>query len=163
MPSLNYYFFSRAANLVMVSLMLMTQAVASEQVILTIKHHDQQQSLTLSALDAMPQQQATFQAAWGPEGQWQGVYLHQLLQHFSLHDFQDIRLNALNEYRIRLTPQDIKQGQPILATRFNGEPIPLERNGPIILIWPQQAEQVLDGTAPLASWIWSLTEIRVRR
>ncbi|MCH8536432.1 MAG: molybdopterin-dependent oxidoreductase [Alkalimonas sp.] len=162
MPSLSYSIFIRVASLAMFSLMLLPQVAASEQVILTIKHSDQQQSLTLDDLDAMPQQYANFQAAWGPSGQWQGVYLHQLLQHYSLQDFQDIRLNALNEYRIRLTPQDIQQGKPILATRFNGEPIPLEKNGPIILIWPQQADQVLAGTSPLALWIWSLSEIRVR-
>lgn len=162
MPSLSYDLWTRIASLVLISLMLSPHAAASDQVILTIKYSDQQHALTLNAMDAMPQQRATFQAAWGPDGQWQGVYLHHILQHYSLQDFQDIRLNALNEYRIRLTQQDIQRGKPILATRFNGEPIPLERNGPVILIWPQQAEQVLAGTSPLALWIWSLSEIRVR-
>lgn len=157
-----FLFVASATCLMITHLLLMAQAIASEPVILSIHHGNQQQSLTLTDLDAMPQQQADFQAAWGPKGQWQGVYLHHLLQHYELQSFQDIRLNALNEYRIRLTQQDIEQGQPILATRFNGEPIPLKKNGPIILIWPQQAEQVLVGTAPLALWIWSLSEIRVR-
>ena len=149
-------------SFILFQFVLVTQVIASEPVILTIKQSNKQLPLTLDALDALPQQHLSFKVAWGPEGQWQGVYLHDLLDHFDLLEFQDIRLNALNEYRIRLTPQDIQQGKPVLATRFNGEPIPLERNGPVILLWPDQAEQVLAGTAPLALWIWSLAEIRVR-
>ncbi|SEA84420.1 hypothetical protein [Alkalimonas amylolytica] len=135
---------------------------AKEGSVLTIRIAEQQHVLSLSELEQLPQQQAHFKAAWGPEGLWQGVYLHDLLVRFNLEQYQDIRLSALNDYRIRLTPQEITNGNPILASHFDGEPIPLERNGPFILIWPDQSQQVLDGTAPLALWIWSLTEIRVR-
>ena len=135
---------------------------AQHNKVLTIRIAEQQHQLDLVQLEQLPQQRSHFKAAWGPEGEWQGVYLQDLLAHFQLEHYQDIRLSALNDYRIRLTLQDIAQGQPVIATHFDGEPIPLERNGPFILIWPQQSQQVLDGTAPLAFWIWSLHEIRVR-
>lgn len=148
-------------------LLLTTTTLVADELapspVLLIRSAEVEQKLLLSDLDKLPQQQAHFQAAWGPEGLWQGVYLHDLLAHFQLENYQDIRLNALNDYRIRITQSDIAKGQPVLATRFNGEPIPLERNGPVILIWPEQAQQALDGTSPLALWIWSLFEIRVLR
>ncbi|MDP4530255.1 molybdopterin-dependent oxidoreductase [Alkalimonas delamerensis] len=143
-------------------LMVALPSWADSDIILLLRHAEEQHALTLKDLDKLPQQQARFQAAWGPEGQWQGVYLQDLLTQYQLNHFQDIRLNALNDYRIRLTTEEIHAGQPVLATRFNGQPIALEHNGPVILIWPRQAQAVLDGTAPLAPWIWSLAEIRVR-
>ncbi|MEE2025477.1 MULTISPECIES: molybdopterin-dependent oxidoreductase [Alkalimonas] len=148
-------------------LLFITTTLVADEVtqspVLLIRSAELEQKLWLHDLDNLPQQQARFQAAWGPDGLWQGVYLHDLLAHFQLDGHQDIRLNALNDYRIRITQNDIAKGQPVLATRFNGEPIPLERNGPVILIWPEQAQQALDGTSPLALWIWSLAEIRVLR
>lgn len=148
-------------------LLFITTTLVADEVtqspVLLIRSAELEQKLWLHDLDNLPQQQARFQAAWGPDGLWQGVYLHDLLAHFQLDSHQDIRLNALNDYRIRITQNDIAKGQPVLATRFNGEPIPLERNGPVILIWPEQAQQALDGTSPIALWIWSLAEIRVLR
>ena len=151
-----------ASGFLLLLLLVAQPALADSNGILLLRQADQQHALTLADLDQLPQQKARFQAAWGPEGQWQGVYLQDLLSHYQLHHFQDIRLSALNDYRIRLTLEEISAGQPVLATRFNGMPIGLEHNGPVILIWPRQAQAVLDGTAPLAPWIWSLAEIRVR-
>ncbi|MEE2003175.1 molybdopterin-dependent oxidoreductase [Alkalimonas sp. MEB108] len=152
-----------ATMMVLLQLLLVSaNGYAQHNKVLTIRIAEQQHQLDLVQLEQLPQQSSHFRAAWGPEGEWQGVYLHDLLAHFQLEHYQDIRLSALNDYRIRLTLQDIAQGQPVIATHFDGEPIPLERNGPFILIWPQQSQQVLDGTAPLALWIWSLHEIRVR-
>ena len=68
-----------------------------------------------------------------------------------------VRISALDDYVVELSVADIRNGGVILATRADGELIPLDHGGPVRLVFLDGVEA---GRNP-DQWIWSLAHVVV--
>jgi DMSO/TMAO reductase YedYZ molybdopterin-dependent catalytic subunit len=66
-----------------------------------------------------------------------------------------LALTALDDYRVNLSTSDVRKGGVILATRVNGELIPVDHGGPIRVVFEPSNSA---GTNP-DQWIWSLKDV----
>lgn len=117
-------------------------------------------ALTLAAIETLPLRQSRMANPWSPDGAvWVGVRLVDLLAAQGLAG-REVALRAKDNYTIRLKPADINGDEPLLATRMDGKPLDPATTGPLMLLWPAQAEKVMAKTAPDANWIWGIVEIK---
>lgn len=116
--------------------------------------------LTLAAIEKLPLRESSMANPWSPDGAaWVGVRLVDFLAAQGLAG-RDVALQARDGYTIRLKPTDIHGDEPLLATRMNGKPLDPTTTGPLMLVWPAQAEQVMAKTVSDANWIWGIVEIK---
>ena len=98
----------------------------------------------------------------GLEGVFTGVRLDRFLEAEGLDDARRIRFIAADEYTIFLTPEEIADKGFLLVTRFDGEPLPADNLGPLLLVVPEEEEAVLAGEVTPTHWMWSIIEMRAR-
>ena len=98
----------------------------------------------------------------GLEGVFTGVRLGAFLQAEGLDEARRIRFIAADEYTIFLTPEEIADKGFLLVTRFDGEPLPADNLGPLLLVVPEEEEAVLAGEVTPTHWMWSIIEMRAR-
>ncbi|WP_234496956.1 hypothetical protein [Vibrio maritimus] len=67
---------------------------------------------------------------------------------------------ALNDYKVTIRQEDIKQYQPIIANRKNGEKMSIRDKGPYWVIFPLSQHPEIDNTDYHAMMIWQLKEVR---
>lgn len=136
---------------------------ATEDPTLTLAHGSDRQTLSLEAIEATGDlYHIQMQHPEGPEGRFSGVWLNAFLAEHGLEDARRVRFIADDGYTTFLTLAQRQEKAYLLATRLDGEPIGLDRLGPLMLVVPEDAEAVLDGTVPMNRWIWALEEIRAR-
>lgn len=117
-------------------------------------------AVTLADIEKLPLRQSRMANPWSPDGAvWIGVRLADFLAAQGLSG-REIALRARDNYTIRLKPTDIAGDEPLLATRKDGKPLDPTATGPLMLLWPAQAEKVMAKTAPDANWIWGIVEIK---
>lgn len=131
-----------------------------QQPLLTIINKGGHIKLTLADIERLPVQQTTLQTNWGMKGTFQGVLMSDLMAAYQFDkNAKRIVFHTLDNYVAGLSKGEFDNSPALLATRFNGQAIPLDERGPLILIWPAKAEAVLQGKAPASSWVWSVSEI----
>lgn len=136
-------------------------ATASEEgePVLTLTVAGKSVEISLADIEKLPMAQTTLTTNWGVNGTWQGVLLADVLDANGLGKADEVHLLAMDDYAIDIKVQEIRSEKAFLATRFNGKPIEPDDKGPLMLLWPGNAEAVLNGTASVANWIWSIVEI----
>jgi hypothetical protein len=133
------------------------------QPILTLTMNGENTPLSLADLASLPRHGATMDTIWNMNGVWEGIPLSSLLDSHGIDPTAAIRLRAIDDYEITLGRPQIDAGEPLLAFALNGVPLAADAMGPLMLVWPGQAEAALAGTEPLTSWIWSIDRIEVVR
>ncbi|MBP2298637.1 molybdopterin-dependent oxidoreductase [Azospirillum picis] len=139
------------------------QIPPSDEAVLMIKDSAGKTILTMKQLENFPMYETHMKTLWTPASTWVGIKLVDLLSAYGALSSERFIFRATNEYSIRLKRADIEAGDPIVATRINGMPIDPENKGPLFLIWPKVAEEVMSGTVAESDWIWSLNKIEVIR
>ncbi len=89
-----------------------------------------------------------------------GVSLKDYLAAFGV-KAQDIRLIALNDYSVDANVSELTGGNAILATRQNGQTMPVEDKGPVFLIFPFDSRNELQHQTYYSRSVWQLTEIEI--
>lgn len=136
-------------------------AIAGKEVVLTIANGNARIALTLADIESLPMRQTVLRTPWGRNGVYQGVLLSDLLAAHNLKVTGELEIRALDNYVSRI-PAEKLRGRALLATRFDGKPIPLSSRGPLILLWPEEEQAVLKrGVAP-HSWVWSISQFALR-
>lgn len=132
----------------------------NQQAALTIHTKGNSAKLTLADIERLPMKQTTLQTKWGMNGTFQGVLLSDLMAayHFDK-DAKRIVFGTTDNYVAGLSRGEINGSPAFLATRLDGQAIPLSNKGPLILLWPGKAEAVLQGKALASSWVWSVSSI----
>ena len=95
----------------------------------------------------------------GPSGTFTGVRLRELLAAHDLDDARRIRLTGSDGYTIFLDREELEAKARLLATRLDGEPIPADAFGPLMLMVPAEADAALAGEIAVTKWIWAVTRI----
>lgn len=131
------------------------------QPVLTLTMNGESTTLSLADLASLPRHGATMETIWNMNGVWEGVPLSSLLDSRGIDPTAAIRLQAIDDYEITLSRPQIDAREPLLAFALNGVPMAADAMGPLMLVWPGQAEAALAGTEPLTNWIWSIDRIEV--
>lgn len=112
-------------------------------------------------LDALPQTTVATHTPW-TEGRdtYTGVTLSVLLERVGAHGTM-IDAAALNDYVVTIPISDARLGV-LIASRRNGEPMPVRDKGPLWIIYPLDSNPSLDGKETRARMIWQLKSLNVR-
>jgi hypothetical protein len=89
---------------------------------------------------------------------FQGVLLSDLLKVAGVsEEAGKVSLTALDDYKVDFTLADVRSSQMLLATRADGKHMPVDRSGPIRIVFPDSS--TLGRNPDL--WIWSVSSMKV--
>lgn len=130
--------------------------------VLTVRKDGERLELSRADIEALPLFRADLKHYEGPEGRFTGVRLDRFVTEYGLDDARRLRFIAADDYTIFLRPEQVRAKGYLLATRFEGEPIPRNELGPLLLVVPEDEQAVLGGGPSRTNWIWSVVEIRAQ-
>ena len=89
---------------------------------------------------------------------FEGVLLADLLEVAGVPDSASkVSLTALDDYKVDFKVSDIRSSQMLLATKADGKHMPVDRSGPIRIVFPDSSSL---GRNP-DLWIWSVSSMKV--
>jgi hypothetical protein len=89
---------------------------------------------------------------------FEGVLLSDLLAVAGVPDSASrVSLTALDDYKVDFKLADVRSSQMLLATRADGRHMPVDRSGPIRIVFPDSSSL---GRNP-DLWIWSVSSMKV--
>jgi hypothetical protein len=89
---------------------------------------------------------------------FEGVLLSDLLEVAGVPDSASkVSLTALDDYKVDFTVDDVRSSQMLLATKADGKHMPVDRSGPIRIVFPDSSSL---GRNP-DLWIWSVSSMKV--
>ena len=89
---------------------------------------------------------------------FEGVLLSDLLAMAGVPDSASkVSVTALDEYKVEFKVADVRSSQMLVATRADGEHMPVDRSGPTRIVFPDGSSL---GRNP-DLWIWSVSSIKV--
>ena len=89
---------------------------------------------------------------------FEGVPLWDLLQSAGVTDpAGKVHLTALDDYKVAFTLDQVRSSQMLLATRSDGQHMPIDKAGPTRIVFPEAS--TLGRNPDL--WIWSVSTMRV--
>jgi hypothetical protein len=92
-----------------------------------------------------------------------GVLLSELLKVAQVApDATTLTLTALDDYSTDMKIADANRWPVILATRADGEYMPVDKSGPLISVFPFNDFPEIDHVTYDAQWLWSLSAITVK-
>ncbi|KLK92323.1 hypothetical protein AA309_15190 [Microvirga vignae] len=71
-----------------------------------------------------------------------------------------IRATALNAYQNSIPMEDL-QFEPILAMKVDGKVITARDKGPLWIVYPRDANPVLDDVRYDSRWVWQLSKLHI--
>lgn len=92
-----------------------------------------------------------------------GVLLSQLLKVAGAEpDATTLTLRALDDYSTDMSIADANKWPVLLATRADGQYMPVDQSGPLISVFPFNDFPEIDHLTYDAQWLWSLSSITVK-
>lgn len=92
-----------------------------------------------------------------------GVLLSELLKLAqAAPDATTLTLTALDDYSTDMKITDASRWPVLLATRADGEYMPVDKSGPLISVFPFNDFPEIDHVTYDAQWLWSLSAITVK-
>ena len=89
---------------------------------------------------------------------FEGVLLSDLLAVADVPDTAStVSLTALDDYKVDFKVADVRSSQMLLATKADGKHMPVDRSGPIRIVFPDSSSL---GRNP-DLWIWSVASMKV--
>jgi hypothetical protein len=89
---------------------------------------------------------------------FEGVLLSDLLAVAGVPDgASTVSLTALDDYKVDFKVADVRSSQMLLATKADGKHMPVDRSGPIRIVFPDASSL---GRNP-DLWIWSVSSMKV--
>ncbi len=73
-----------------------------------------------------------------------------------------LTLTALDDYSTDMKISDATKWPVLVATQADGEYMPIDKNGPLISVWPFDDFPEIDHLTYDALWVWSLYKITVK-
>jgi len=92
-----------------------------------------------------------------------GVLLSQLLKVAGVaSDATTLTLRALDDYSTDMKISDVNKWPILIATRADNEYMPVDKNGPLISVFPFNDFPEIDHVTYDAQWLWALAGITVK-
>ncbi|WP_417417498.1 molybdopterin-dependent oxidoreductase [Hoeflea sp.] len=138
------------------------QAADSGKVVLTVSGkvtNGEAVDFTLEELEALGTTSITTSSTWEPVAvTYEGVSLAALMQAVGA-DGETAAIMALNKYRTEIPVSDFVDHGVILASRRNGEPMPISKKGPLFVIYPFDDKPELNNEIYHARSAWQVRSI----
>lgn len=115
----------------------------------------------MKGLDSLPQTSFTTKTPWTPEAKFEGVLLSVLLDRLGATGKTAVSY-ALNDYVIEIPLQNLTDDGPLLATRMNGATMPVQKFGPIFVVYRFDTHPEWRNNAIYARCIWQLQKMVIR-
>lgn len=115
----------------------------------------------LKTLDSLPQTGFSTKTPWTPEAKFEGVLLSTLLNRLGAFGTTAV-CYALNDYVIEMPLRNLTDDGPLLATRMNGATMPVQKFGPIFVIYRFDTHPEWRNNAIYARCIWQLQKMVIR-
>ncbi|TDO98131.1 hypothetical protein [Marinomonas balearica] len=96
----------------------------------------------------------------GPEGEFSGVWLNDLLRKYGLFNADRLRLIAHDGYEIFLSKKQREEKSYFVVTRLNGRFLSMHELGPLMIIVPEDGGETVRGDVSHSHWIWALRQIK---
>lgn len=118
-------------------------------------------TLYLDALDQMEQVDFLTTTIW-TEGliRFSGVPVLDLLKEFEA-EGQTLQISALNDYKVEMPTADLIEDAPIVATRMNGDLMPVRDKGPYWIVYPYDRSPEYRTEVKHAQSVWQLKSLVV--
>jgi hypothetical protein len=128
--------------------------------ILQISHYQDHHWLSLADIETLPLYDVELEHPEGLKGRFTGVWLDDFIAQQGIPNDTRIRFIASDDYTVFLSSAEREKRRYFMVTRFKSQPLERQHLGPLLLIVPADAENVIRGTSPHTRWIWSIREIR---
>lgn len=142
-------------------------AAPKGRVVLTVggkigaNNQGQQAVFDMAMLEALPQHRFTTLTPWDEKAvSFSGPRLRDVLAAVRAQGTQ-IKATALNDYRITIPIEDAQRFDVVVATRKNGEPMPVRDKGPLFIVYPFDSDPTLKDKRYYERSIWQLKAIDV--
>lgn len=106
-----------------------------------------------------PLYHAEFSTIWRASGDFIGPKLQDILQDAGLTDFEQVYLEADDDYAVIMKHDAPGLNHAMLAISLNGKPLKINDKGPFWLVWPSREETLKLGMNEGDLWVWSLRKI----
>lgn len=134
------------------------ESPAPDEVILTVRANGTRMTFSLNELKALPATELQiFEPFIKKNSQFIGVSMSEIFNVASISGSDIANTIALNDYAYSNTAEKFTDSDAVIAYEQNGQPIAMDRGGPIRIIFPDGSllSKVLD------AWNWSISEIVV--
>lgn len=116
----------------------------------------------LARLKALPATTITTMTPWTEgENRFDGVRLSDLLAHLGIAE-RAIIADSVDDYRITIPLQDIRDYDVIVAYAMNGRPLPRDDKGPLWIVYPFSEYFGLQKDLYFARAVWQLNRLTVQ-
>lgn len=118
--------------------------------------------LDRAMLDALPQAGFTTSTPWTDRPlRFDGVSGNALAEAIGAHGREAVAV-ALNDYRITIPMSDFGPNGLLIATRVDGQPIPIRARGPLWIVYPYDADAAYRTELFYSRSIWQLRRLEFR-
>lgn len=118
-------------------------------------------AFTDADLMALPQVSFTTSTIWtNAEAQFSGPSLAAVLAAAGAGD-GDLRMTAINDYKVDMPRDRVEPSAPIVATRINGAPFGIREKGPLWVVFPFDSDERYQTEEVYSFSIWQLTQIQI--
>lgn len=143
------------------SLGVVAPAHAEDDTILKVSANGKTTEFSLAALDAMPQTSIRTGLPWyDGVREFSGVPLKDILSAVGATG-TTLQMTALNDYLVSAPIQEMIDAGAVLATRYEGQPMPISDKGPIFVLFPFDDRPELKHQAYYSRAVWQLDRIEV--
>lgn len=117
----------------------------------------------LAMLEKLPQTSFSTRTPWFPEPRkFTGVRLRDLLSALGAAQRGSISAEAINDYRATIPAEDWTEHDLLVAWRLDDAPMSVREMGPLLIIYPFDAEPKLRNAVRYNRAVWQLRRIDVR-
>ncbi len=118
--------------------------------------------LSLEELDAFRQVAFSTTTIWTDgEVRFSGVPVSVILDETEA-EGRTLRLTALNDYVVEMPVAELEADAPIVATRMDGETMPIRGKGPFWVIYPFDENPAYNSEVNYSRSVWQLVQIAMR-
>lgn len=118
-------------------------------------------AFTDADLMALPQVSFNTSTIWtNATAQFSGPSLASVLEAAGAQD-GNIRMTAINDYKVDMPRAQIEPAAPIIANRIDGAPFGIREKGPLWLVFPFDSDDRYQTEEVYSFSIWQLTQIQI--
>lgn len=115
---------------------------------------------TLDELESLGSSELETSTTWTDGAQrFQGVLLSRIAEEFGV-TAGKVVVRAINDYEAVIEVAEILKYPVLLATRQNGERMPVRDKGPAWIVYPRDQYSELAGEEHNYKWVWQVMSIR---
>ena len=123
---------------------------------------DKRADFDMAMLEALPQHSFTTSTPWFKEPRrFTGPLLRDVLTAAGAKGTA-LRAVALNDYKVEIPVDDAMKFKVVMATRLDGQPMPLREKGPLFIIYPYDESADLRSERFYSRSAWQLRTLEVR-